>query len=58
MVRSVYQNGTASASPKPPVQNPGSTSLTRSRLAILDKEGLYAIADFDPQYLEGQKLAN
>src|SRR5262245_43898020 len=26
MVRSVYQNGTASAPPKPPVQNPGSTS--------------------------------
>src|SRR6516225_3017291 len=26
MVRSVYQNGTASAPPKPLVQNPGSTS--------------------------------
>jgi hypothetical protein len=27
MVRSVYQNGTASAPPKPLVQNPGSTSI-------------------------------
>jgi O-methyltransferase/8-demethyl-8-(2,3-dimethoxy-alpha-L-rhamnosyl)tetracenomycin-C 4'-O-methyltransferase len=27
MVRSVYQNGTASAPPKPLVQNPGSTSV-------------------------------
>ena len=34
----------------------GLIELTRSRLAILDKSGLYAIAEFDPQYLNGQKL--
>ncbi|MEY9459750.1 hypothetical protein ABH973_000163 [Bradyrhizobium ottawaense] len=31
MVRSVYQNGTASAPPKPPVQNPASTSRKSMR---------------------------
>jgi hypothetical protein len=28
----------------------------RSRLAICDKEGLYEIAEFDPQYLDGLKV--
>lgn len=31
--------------------------LARGRLVILDKEGLYSVAEFDPQYLEGQQLA-
>jgi cell division protease FtsH len=34
MVRSVYQNGTASAPPKPLVQNPGSTSDKAAILAF------------------------
>lgn len=33
----------------------GLIELIRSRLNILDKEGLYAIAEFDPQYLDGRK---
>ena len=36
----------------------GLIELTRSRLAVLDKAGLYAIAEFDPQYLDGRKLAD
>jgi CRP-like cAMP-binding protein len=36
----------------------GLIELTRSRLTILDKEGLYEIAEFDPQYLDGLKLVD
>jgi CRP-like cAMP-binding protein len=36
----------------------GLIELARNRLTILDKEGLYAIAEFDPQYLDGRRLAN
>ena len=39
------------------LRSQGLIELTRSRLAILDKAGLYAIAEFDPQYLDGRKLA-
>lgn len=34
----------------------GLIELTRNRLTILDREGLYAVAEFDPGYLDGQKL--
>ena len=37
------------------LRSQGLIELTRNRLAILDKEGLYAIAEFDPQYLDGRK---
>ncbi|WP_022722344.1 Crp/Fnr family transcriptional regulator [Rhodopseudomonas sp. B29] len=35
----------------------GLIELTRSRLLILDKKNLYSIAEFDPQYLIGQRRA-
>ena len=37
------------------LRSQGLVELTRNRLAILDKEGLYALAEFDPQYLDGRK---
>jgi hypothetical protein len=36
----------------------GLIELARNQLAILDKAGLSAIAEFDPQYLDGRKLAD
>ncbi|QLH72341.1 Crp/Fnr family transcriptional regulator [Rhodopseudomonas palustris] len=36
----------------------GLIELTRSRLIILDRDGLYSVAEFDPQYLEGHKIDN
>jgi CRP-like cAMP-binding protein len=36
----------------------GLIELARSRLTILDKDGLYAIAEFDPQYLDERNLAD
>jgi hypothetical protein len=39
MVRSVYQNGTASAPPKPLVQNPGSTSVALGFVYLGNVEG-------------------
>jgi len=36
----------------------GLIDLARSELTILDKRGLYAIAEFDPRYLDGRKLVN
>jgi len=40
------------------LRSQGLIDLTRNRLAILDKAGLYAIAEFDPQYLDGLKLVD
>jgi CRP-like cAMP-binding protein len=37
------------------LRSQGLIDLARNRLAILDKKALYAIAEFDPQYLDGQK---
>jgi CRP-like cAMP-binding protein len=34
----------------------GLIDLNRNWLTILDKKGLYAVAEFDPQYLDGLKL--
>lgn len=36
----------------------GLIELARNRLTVLDKESLYAVAEFDPQYLDGRKLAD
>lgn len=36
----------------------GLIELTRNRLAIIDKERLYAVAEFDPLYLDGRKLVD
>ncbi|MDI3561971.1 Crp/Fnr family transcriptional regulator [Bradyrhizobium sp. Arg816] len=38
------------------LRSQGLIELTRTHLTILDREGLYAIAEFDPQYLDGVKL--
>lgn len=38
------------------LRSEGLIELSRSRLIILDKKGLHSVAEFDPQYLEGQKL--
>ena len=37
------------------LRSQGLIELTRNRLAILNKKGLYALAEFDPQYLDGRK---
>jgi CRP-like cAMP-binding protein len=50
---SVHVNRTLQA-----LRSRGLIELTRSRLAILDKQGLYAIAEFDPQYLDARKIVD
>jgi len=40
------------------LRSQGLIDLSRGELTILDKTGLYAIAEFDPQYLDGRKLTN
>jgi CRP-like cAMP-binding protein len=40
------------------LRSQGLIDLTNRQLRILDRTGLYAIAEFDPQYLDGLKLVD
>ncbi|MBR0818899.1 Crp/Fnr family transcriptional regulator [Bradyrhizobium liaoningense] len=40
------------------LRSQGLIELTRSQLTILDKEGLYAMGEFDPEYLDGLKFVD